>query len=314
MRAPMKRPGTAPRRLLMVGVVLALTGLVGCSGSGTDAMSGGAADTSDGEVVAEAPSEVRGQEPGRANRVSVQTRAVIRTGTISVVAQDLAAARTEVDGLLARYGGYILNEDTSHDAKGRPQSSTLVLRFPEPDFGTAMTELSKIGRLEGASREAEDVTTEVIDVNTRVSVQEASLNRLEGFLRQAQNIEDIIKLESEIAARQAQLESLKSQQAYLADQTSLSTITLFLSTPATLVESNRLEDAGFLAGLTSGWNALKLLLVGASTMVGALLPFAAALAIVAVPTWLLVRTIAGRRGHGSQAPVVQPAAETPDES
>lgn len=312
MRATAKHP-RSPRRLLVAGMVLALTALVGCSGGGEDAMSAGRGGDAGG-AAAEAPEEATDQARGAANRTSVRTRAVIRSGTVSVVAQDLAKARTEVDGLLARYGGHIAQEDTSHDAKGRPQGSTLVLRFPEPDFDTAMTELSKLGRLEGASREAEDVTTEVIDVNTRVSTQEASLNRLEGFLRQATSIEDIIRLESEITTRQAQLESLKAQQAYLADQTSLSTITLFLATPANFVEPNRLEDAGFLAGLSDGWNALKLLLVAAATLTGALLPFAVALAVVAIPTWLLVRTIAARRGHGAKAPVVPPTTEAADES
>ncbi len=64
-----------------------------------------------------------------------------------------------------------------------------------------------------------------------------------------------------------------------------------------------LDDAGFLAGLKSGWNALQDTVVVVLTVVGAVLPFALALALVGVPLVLLVRRTLRAR----------PAAETPVE-
>ncbi len=74
--------------------------------------------------------------------------------------------------------------------------------------------------------------------------------------------------------RQAELQSLKAQQAYLADQTSLATITVHLSTPEKYVPPpDALQDAGFLTGLKAGWDALSDVVVVALTVVGAVLPF-----------------------------------------
>ena len=65
---------------------------------------------------------------------------------------------------------------------------------------------------------------------------------------------DIIAIESDLARRQADLDSLKSQQAWLEDQTSLSTINVHLARPQ--VQAPEDEARGFLAGLEDGWDAL----------------------------------------------------------
>ncbi|HLN76728.1 MAG TPA: DUF4349 domain-containing protein [Nocardioidaceae bacterium] len=301
------------RRSMTAGAVTVLIGLAAaCSaGSGGASGAGESADVmSQDKAVAPGsaskslvdrqggPGDAGGKDPGSgsANRPAIQTRAVIRTGEVALVTKEMNRARTEIDDLLGRHGGYLASEDTTNDRAGKPEHSVLVLRVPEPAFDTVMAELTAIGKTEHADRSSEDVTTEVIDVNTRVATQEASIARLQRFLRQAQNVDDMIRIESEIANRQAALESLKAQQKYLSDQTAMSTITVRLRTPQTPPPPAG-KHAGFLAGLENGWSALKALLVGAATVTGALLPFAVTAAILGVPIWLLVRAAARRRQH-----------------
>jgi hypothetical protein len=308
---------------VLVGVfvgVLAL--LAGCS-SGADSASvdmpeaAGGGDhagivergLADGDEATADTGGEAGLSSGAANRPAVQTRAVIRRGEVALVTREVNRARTEIDDLLASLGGYLASEDTFNDRSGRPERSVLVMRVPEPAFDEAMRALAGIGRTERTDRRSKDVTTEVIDVDTRVATQEASLARLQRFLRQASDVDDMIRLESEIATRQATLESLKAQQKYLADQTSMSTITVRLRTPAAPPPPEPAQEAGFVVGLANGWSALTAVLVAGATVAGVLLPFLVALALVGVPVWLLVRAVARRRGQA--APVVPP---TPDPS
>jgi hypothetical protein len=286
---------------MMAGVFL----LAGCSSPGAESESGDSGlveDSSAGGTVADraAPEHAR-SGPSGANRTTVRTRAVIRRGSITVVATEMNRARTAVDDLLGRHGGYLASEDTTNDRSGRPEYSLLVLRVPEPAFGDAMDELGDIGRTVRADRSSEDVTTEVIDVDSRVATAEASLARLQRFLRQAERVEDMIKLESEIATRQAELESMKAQQTYLRDQTSLSTITVRLRTPDAPPVAPA-DDAGFLTGLANGWAALRTVLVGLATVTGAMLPFVLAIGVLAVPALLLVRTARRRRQTATPPP------------
>lgn len=243
----------------------------------------------------QAGKEGSGGAGGTAARPTVRTRAVIRKGEVALVTGEMNRARVEIEDLLGRHGGYLASEDTSNDRAGRPERSVLVLRVPEPAFDEIMTELTRIGRTTRADRRSEDVTTELIDVSSRVTTKELSLARLQQFLRRATEVEDMIRLESEIATRQAELESLKAQQKYLSDNTSMSTITVRLRTPAPPPPSPEPEDSGFLAGLADGWGALTSVLVVAATVLGALLPFAATAALLGAPLWLLVRAVRRRR-------------------
>lgn len=312
MKARSRRGGVT-RWVLTAGAVLLVGGplLGGCGGAGDGLDSGTSGDAAGDAAVGPARETAgKGSPPAadtgtrqEARRSRVQTRAVIRKGEVVLEARNLDTARAEVEEVLSRTGGHLANEDTRNNREGRPERSVLVLRVPEPAFNDAMAALTDVGRTVRADRRAEDVTTQVIDVDTQVATHRASLSRLQRFLRQARTVEDMIRLESEIAERQAQLESLEAQQAYLRDQTALSTITVRMHAHAAAPPTAD-SDTGFLAGLRTGWTAMKAVLVGAATLLGAVVPFLVVTVLVGVPAWLVVRTVVRRRqGAARSAPV-----------
>jgi hypothetical protein len=188
----------------------------------------------------------------------------------------------------------VAEEKTRTDDDGELVESRMVLRVPVADFDAAMAELEDVAQLASSSRSSEDVTGEVIDTEVRIRAQSESLKRVELLLARAQSIRDIVAIEAQLTRRQADLDSLKARQAYLADQTSLSTITVFLERKP---DGEREEDdeTGFLAGLANGWDGLKAFTTGAATVVGTLLPFTLVLLVLGVPAWLLVRSLGRRR-------------------
>lgn len=311
-----RRQWTRANAAVLVAVLTA--GLVaGCSGTGADTVSSSGAG---GSADAIAPGPARAAVPGSGkafgapgvNRTIVQTRAVIRTGSLTVVSKNLDHARAAVDELLARYGGFLAREHATESRKGQPEHALLVLRVPTSSFDTVMGALSGLGRTPSTHQDTEDVTTQVIDVDSRVATERASIQRLRKLLRTATNVDDMISIEREIATREADLESLEAQQAYLHDQTSMSTITLRLSEPPAHGQPQR-HESGFLAGLADGWHAMTAFLAGLATVVGAALPFALAIALVGVPLWLLVRALLRRRPRpaGAEASGATPPG-TPD--
>ena len=173
-------------------------------------------------------------------------------------------------------GGEITDETTETDSEGDTSYVRMVVRVPSRKFGETMSALEQVGVLRSSDRGSDDVTTQVIDNGARVRAQEASLRRVELLLADARDLKDVIWIESQLTGRQAELDSLKSQQSWLADQTSLSTITVDISTHQ-VVEDEPEEErpTGFLAGLDGGSKAMGTLFTIVTTMVGALLPFAA---------------------------------------
>ena len=301
---------TRPRRpralaILLLALGLAL-GLAACSGdSGSDSLEPATSDRvmtdSDGGAVgSENPGEREADgEGGSAGRAAVQTKAMIYTGEVVVQDDDLAAVRDEVDRLMGSYGGLVADEETDNDSDGATQRSTLVLRVPGRHFAQVLAAFRDFTTVQSTRRNGDDVSTEVIDLDARIRTQEVSLRRLRGFLDGAEDVETMIRLESEIAQREASLESLRAQSTYLADQVAMATVTVRMATPdAPAPEPDPLEDAGFLAGLRGGWGALQDVLVVAATVTGALLPFGLLAALVGAPLVLWLRL---RRRHAARA-------------
>ena len=230
---------------------------------------------------------------------ALRTRAVISTGTVTLQSRDVAQARFDVEKVIAEYRGEIGDEQTGTDPKGEVQRSRLVIRVPSEYFDEAMDALSEVADLRSAKRTSEDVTTEVIDTDVRVRAQEKSLQRVEQLLARARNLRDIIWIESQLNQRQAELDSLKSQQAWLADQTTLSTITVFLERkPDPAKKKAKDDEDGFVAGLERGWDGLTTAATAVATFAGTVLPFTVLLLILGAPLWLLLRNLLRRRQPG----------------
>jgi len=290
-------------RLAAAGTVLVLSagGLAACSGGGGGGSSAdtGFATSDSGSAAggaAKAPEapEALGAPSGAVNRTVVETRARIRTGELVLTSRHLDHARAEVDRLVAAFGGTIDNEQTTHRSNGSIERSTLVVRVPAPRFDAAMTALGRLGTKVTDHTSSEDVTQQVIDVRERLQTLQNSLDRLQKFQRQAADVADLLRFEQEITQREAEIQSLTAQRDYLADQTTLSTITLTLERPAA-APPGALDDAGFLAGLRAGWDSLVATVVVMLTVTGAVLPFGGVLLLLGVPAWLLLRRSFARR-------------------
>ena len=316
-RTPMRNARLAAATA--AALLLSLTACSGGSGSGTPTTdqlaandaAGGAGSTAEKSVAEPLASPAAGDYPQRIARNAadlLQQQAVIKTGAVSLRSDDVGKTRFDVQALVDEHNGQVSDDKTETDKTGSPLRSRMVLRVPAPDFETVMDRLAKLGQLVSTSSSAEDVTTQLIDVNARIAVQQRSVDRVRQLLARAQSIRDIMAIESQLSERQAELDSLTQQQAYLNDQTSLSTIRVSIERkPEAVVRKKHETRTGFLAGLESGWHGLKATVVTVLTVVGAVLPFLVVLVLLGgVPAWLLVR----RMRRTSPAALAGPAPES----
>lgn len=282
-----------------LALTIALSGCSGGSGGSADseAPAGGAVSDSARGSDALGVLETNADAPRR----SVTEWSMIAKGTVVLRSRDVAGARFDVRQIVDRYAGEVSDEQTDTDRDGEVVSAHLVLRIPSADFGEAMADLEDVADLKFSGRSAKDVTTQVIDTQVRLRAQRRSIARIETLLDRAQNLRDIVLIESQLTRRQADLDSLEQQSAYLRDQTSLATITVDIDHERAATEEPE-DRTGFLAGLSAGWHGLVAVAVGLATAAGALLPWVVVLLVLAVPGWLVVHWLRRRRAAPGEAP------------
>jgi Domain of unknown function (DUF4349) len=271
------------RRFLAALGTAALAGalLAGCGSSGDTARMDGA--TTAEMPVAEAP--MMEGAPMQDAAAPVADRSVIRTAYLSMRVPSVPEAIDEVRALVARRDGVISSESLSTGSPGG--YATITAQVPADDLTTFLDEVGALGTVDTLDVTAQDVTTQVIDLDARIAVLESSIARLTDLLDQAERVEDIVAVEAELSARQAELDSLTAQRDYLAEQVALSTVTITLS-PVTQVAD--VDSPGFLSGLETGWSAFVALIGFGITALGFLVPFLIVAAVVLIPvTVLLVR-------------------------
>ncbi|WP_086798447.1 DUF4349 domain-containing protein [Streptomyces caniscabiei] len=241
---------------------------------------------------------------------SVSPSHIIRTATLTVRVKDvpkaLDEARTTVEGV----GGFVGSESTTRDGKDR-ERTRVVLRVPAEKYEEVLTELEGTGKLIERKTKAEDVTDQVVDVESRIKTQRASVARIRELMDRATKLGDVVTLEGELSTRQADLESLLAQQKSLKDRTSLATITLSLSETA-VKKAPKDDDPGFVDALSGGWNAFVAVFRWLAMALAAILPFAVATALVLFVWYRLTRS--RRPVPATAGAAVSLPAAAPDET
>ncbi|MGP9017915.1 DUF4349 domain-containing protein [Streptomyces sp. BR1] len=303
--------GHRPLAALAAALLTASLALAGCSaGSGDNKSAAGdrgkAAAPAQGGAADGAAKRPGGPAsgaagPSKAPAPPAQAH-IVRTAELSVEVVDVPKALTAARSAATAAGGFVGDESTQRDAHGRTVSH-VVLRIPEAHYDDVLAALSGSGHLLSRKAEARDVTDQVVDVDSRIASQRASVARVRELMDRAGAIGDVVTLESELGRRQADLEALLAQQASLKDRTSLATITLALSEAAPAKKSAKDDGPGVLDALSGGWHAFVTALRWLVIVLGAVAPFAGALAaLYALWRWV-VRPRLPRHATPSATPV-----------
>ncbi|KOU06679.1 hypothetical protein ADK86_05830 [Streptomyces sp. NRRL F-5755] len=309
--------GTASRaygaRRAAAGALLAASlAVAGCGAAGQGDSKPASAPQADkgsargeqGMVGPKAPADGKagsgtGSATGKPTQVS--TAQIIRTATVTVEAADvpgaLAKARTAAKGT----GGYVEDESTDRDGDGR-ERSRVVLRVPPEAYDGLLDRLSRLGTLKERQVSAKDVTDQVVDTDSRITSQQASVARVRALMDKATSIGDIVTLESELSRRQSELESLQARLKSLKEQTGMATVTLVLREPDAADDDG---ETTFGDALSGGWDAFTAGVRWLLVAVGAALPFLAAGAL-GYGLWRVLRGRLLRRTRTFDVPPAPP--------
>jgi len=245
-------------------------------------------------------------------------RQVVYTADMTVQTKDIKTAVGQVTQIAEGRGGVVFAELVNLASKDPNNpgdaSATITLKVPPDTLNQGiLDQIGRIGAELSRHEAAADVTSQVVDVNSRIGAAQDSLTRLRQLFQHAGNVADLATVENEIAQREADLESLEAQRNAFSEQTAQATITVNLvATPKVAVLPAPVKKAhvlGFVRGLRGGWHAFTRTASALATALGALLPFLGILLVLGLAALIVRRRLmAAPSADETHAPSAGPAA------
>ena len=170
---------------------------------------------------------------GGHNPAGQQDRKLIKTGSISLEVEQLAATEEAVLAWCQSFGGYVASS-FNHET-----NAAFTVRIPAVHFDAAMAAAGNLGRVRSRNVSTQDVSEQFYDLRTRLDTRKILRDRLQSYLAQAKDMEDLLHIERELNSTLTEIESMEGRMRRLSNQIDYSTITVDLQLPY------RTTDQGF---------------------------------------------------------------------
>lgn len=168
----------------------------------------------------------REQESVAEETAAPSTRMIIHQARISTNVKDLKKAQHNMEQRVKDYGGYIV-ESNVYLESDETSSGKMIVRIPEKHFEMFLSEAEvEASKVLDKNVTGQDVTEQYVDLSSRVKSKRAVEERLLAFMKDAEKTEDLLKISSDLAKVQEEIEVLVGKIKYLENQTSFSTIEL----------------------------------------------------------------------------------------
>ncbi len=229
----------------------------------TQEMTKSSAGYSDYDMMEESTEEAVEYESDDANNtpsepIKVTDRKIIKTGSISFETDNVAESRKKIDTVITEFGAYVSSDNENN--YGNRIEQKITIRVPFAKFDKLLAKIvSGADHLDSRNIQATDVTEEYMDIQSRIENKKKLEARFTEILKEAHTVNDILNVERQIGQLREEIESAEGRLRYLANQTSLSTLTV---TFYEYHESEKGFGSEFSRGFVNGWTNMVWFFVG----------------------------------------------------
>ncbi|MFJ7994124.1 DUF4349 domain-containing protein [Peribacillus frigoritolerans] len=203
--------------------------LVGCSSNEKD---DSASESQDEKAESKMDASISGnkvQEEAAEKEGLTDERKVIHQAQLELKVKNLEKAQMKIENKAAEYGGYVVESNVYREDEELVEG-TITVRVPESHFQDFLTDSEgEASEVVGRNVTGQDVTEQYVDLKARLKSKRAVEERLLAFMKDAEKTEDLLKISSDLAVVQEEIEQLTGQMKYLENQASYSTVTITLS-------------------------------------------------------------------------------------
>ena len=149
---------------------------------------------------------------------------IIRTAQLSLITKEFDKARAQLEVILKRHRGYV-GELKVNDTTGSGRTLTATLRIPADQLDATLTEVKTLGRVEAESQSGQDVTSQYVDLQARLSNARNTEQRLTDLLRnRTGKLSDVLEVEQELDRVRGEIEQMEAERKNMSNQVSYATL------------------------------------------------------------------------------------------
>ena len=249
-----------------------------------------------------APAQPATEQPAPEKNVK-EGRKLIRNVSMSI----RLASDTELQGAVGRitsiadqFGGFIVNNDMSFDRNYA--GGSLTIQIPKDDVDKFLEAVRGTGyRITSINDSSRDVTSQYVDTEARIKVQQQKIENYQKYLESAENVTDTLEISDRLNEAIADMESYKSTMNALNQQIDYTEVRVSISCDAAVTQESFGERVSRTLRET-GENFVECILDGLEWFSGAV-----AFLIFALPiAWIVIRVVmaafrAGRHARNKNA-------------
>ena len=214
----------------------------------------------------------------------IYNRKVIMTAYLSLETGSFDRVFGQVRALAPGAGGYVQSSSTSIAGNNR-RTGTITLKVPQSAYESTIASIRGLGTVKADSSSGSDVTGTYIDVQARLNNSRAEEARLLGIMAKANNTQDVLSVERELARVQGDIESYQARLDTLTNQVDFATITVYVAEPQPVVAF----DWGLGQAFTDAIHGFVGMIGGLIVLTGYLVPLALYFVIMAAVLYFCFR-------------------------
>ncbi|EHQ27159.1 DUF4349 domain-containing protein [Mucilaginibacter paludis] len=183
---------------------------------------------------------------------------IIKEGDIQFEAGDLSKTRGLIINAVNKAGGYVAEDNQSKDENTGRKEYVLKARIPSKNFDSVLDAISGTAdRIDSKNVRVRDVTTEYIDIRSRLDNKRKLEGRYLALLNKAGKMEDILQIENKLTEIRSDIESTQGQLNYMNKQVAYSSLDITFYSKSIVVNNGDGFVYKFKSALSGGWDFLQ---------------------------------------------------------
>ena len=173
------------------------------------------------------------EESTVSSNLATGERLVIQNVDMSIVVPDPKARMEEIAALAEEMGGFVVSSNLYQSSYGpnniEVPEGNINIRVPSQDLDKALTAI-KEGSVDinYENRSGQDVTSQYVDLESRLSAKRAAEKKLREILDDANTTEDTLAVYTQLQQIQTEIEVIVGQMKYYSESAALSSINITL--------------------------------------------------------------------------------------